>query len=124
MKNIYDLVKNILETDSSSRNSDKRLVWSVCYRLGLTDSGTITYDNFMKAPTFESITRARRKVVELHPELAGDREVEIGRTRKQNTKGNFIFKNELQERQDISAPIDVMKRLSQNMDLMKKLGKL
>ena len=124
MKNIYDLVKNILETDSSSRNSDKRLVWSVCYRLGLTDSGTITYDNFMKAPTFESITRARRKVVELHPELAGDREVEIGRTRKQNTKGNFIFKNELQERQDISAPIDVMKRLSQNMDLMKKLGRL
>ena len=123
MKNIYDLVKNILETDSSSRNSDKRLVWSVCFRLGLTDSGTITYDNFMKAPTFESITRARRKVVELHPELAGDREVEVGRTRKQNTKGNFIFKNELQERQDISAPVDVMKRLSQNTDLMKKLGR-
>ena len=123
MKNIYDLVKNILETDSSSRNSDKRLVWSVCFRLGLTDSGTITYDNFMKAPTFESITRARRKVVELHPELAGDRDVEIARNRKQNTKGNFIFKNELQERQDISAPVDVMKRLSQNTDLMKKLGR-
>ena len=117
MKNIYDLVKNILETDSSSRNSDKRLVWSVCYRLGLTDSGTITYDNFMKAPTFESITRARRKVVELHPELAGDREVEIGRAEKQSTKGNFIFKK------DISPTIDIMERLSQNTELMKKLGR-
>lgn len=60
-----------------TRSSDKRLIWEVLRKRGLitkiwTEDKVfegITWNDLKQAPTFESITRARRKVQEQHPEL-------------------------------------------------------
>lgn len=89
---LYDRVYRILKISEEARNSDKKLIWNVLYSLNLCDSDYISVDNYMKAPSSESITRAGRKAKELHPELRGKKEIEAIRRIKQNTKGNFIFR--------------------------------
>ena len=73
---IYDLVKNILENSEQTRNSDKLLIWEVYKKIGIVkdvewfgDREAIIRDNFLSAriPATETITRARRKIQELHP---------------------------------------------------------
>jgi len=96
-KNIYDIVLRILRESPVSRNSDKKLIWNVLYTMGYVAEagvgyGLINIDNFLKAPSFESITRARRKVQELHPELRSSKEVQKAKDLKQSKGGNFIFR--------------------------------
>jgi predicted RNA-binding protein with EMAP domain len=89
---IYDRVKKILELHPSTRNSDKRLIWQVykdMYPFG--QDLTISYHDFMELPAFESITRARRKIQEIHPELQATKEVFEQRALKADSKGQFIF---------------------------------
>ena len=97
---IYDRVKKILEKYPDCRNDDKKLMWAVWWEKGLVqyDSKTpiaisrIMYMDFLNAPMPESITRARRKVQELHPELCPTRDfVKRARKQKEATKGNFVF---------------------------------
>jgi tRNA G37 N-methylase TrmD len=91
---LYDLVKEILENHSQTRSSDKALIWEVlrrrsCLRAdSLSEEGVLDYNGFTKAPTFESITRARRKVQEVHPELQAVEEVR--RVREEMSRGNPI----------------------------------
>ena len=93
---IYDLVKDILEKHEITRNSDKSLMFTAWNRLGYIENRSINYDNFSKAPTPESITRARRKVQELHPHLqATSQKVRAKRQQKEQTKGTFIFRETL-----------------------------
>lgn len=67
IKQMRELVLNCLKDDVSTRNSDWRLYEVVCNRLGL-DSSKITIhdiaDNPKCFPTFETISRCRRKAQE------------------------------------------------------------
>lgn len=98
---LYDRVKQVLENEPQTRNSDKLLIWKVWEVLhfvnGMFDApDVITKAHFMGAPTEESVTRARRKVQELHPELgATAKSVKARRDQKEATKGTFIFREEV-----------------------------
>lgn len=95
---IYDLVKEILTALPRTRNSDKQLLWEVWdYEVSQKssykkESGYLARPDFIvHCTSAESITRARRKVQELHPELRGNREVTKKRKDKESKKGNFVF---------------------------------
>lgn len=67
VKMIREVVFSCLRDDVSARNSDWKLYESVCNRLGLaTDKITIQdiANNPSDFPTFETITRCRRKAQE------------------------------------------------------------
>lgn len=93
---IYDLVKDTLENRPITRNSDKQLIWAIYSRMGLANwsDDTITKYSFLKAPSEESITRARRKIQERHPELRANESVSRRRVTKAQTKGTFIYREE------------------------------
>lgn len=76
------------------RNSDMRLFWDICERKQLAREGFISKQNFLNAPAFESISRARRKVQENHPELGATKEIRRGRAVKESKKGFFPYHEE------------------------------
>lgn len=93
---IYDLVHNLLLEREELRSSDKKLIWSVYDKIGLIEDDSIRFVDFMDyAPSPESITRARRKIQELHTELQGNEEVEKARYDKEKQKGTFVFREEV-----------------------------
>lgn len=99
---IYDLVKQLLTDNPELRNSDKKLIWEIWKRCGLTyfypnndDGGYISFDNFMKAPSFESCRRTRQKIQEHHPELQASEEVKKLRKKKQESKSTFVYREEV-----------------------------
>lgn len=102
---LYDTVKHILISYPDTRNSDKALIGEVLRHIGAVrtvdyfgDTEAVLLDRLLSGsiPSFESITRARRKVQELHIELeATSSEVRIARNQKQSTKGAFIYTEEL-----------------------------
>lgn len=96
---IYDLVKLILTEQKETRSNDKKLmleVWSrqnVIYRA----NGHFAIDMQLfitKATPAESITRARRKIQELHKDLRAVESVEEKRREKQKQKGTFVYREE------------------------------
>lgn len=100
---LYDQIHKLLIINYELRNSDKLLMWTVWRDLGYAG------DSMLKAtfldshvPTPESITRCRRKIQELHPELAPTKEIRDMRKNKQRQKGTFIFREPIitQEQQD------------------------
>ena len=91
---LYDRVKYILEDFPITRNSDKELIWIIWEQKGLIVANRIDKKEFMKAPTPESITRARRKVQENHSELQATEPVRKARKLKEETKGTFIFRED------------------------------
>lgn len=99
----YDLVKQILEEDKASRDSDKRLMFMVWNRQGLLvrDRGDIflSWRKFKdQAIMPESITRARRKVIEHHPELEPiSAKVKTRRKERENTKGLFAVREDVEK---------------------------
>ena len=90
-ESIYDLVYRIMKASEGSRNSDKKLIWNVLYSLGLCTTNYIAVEDYINAPSSESITRAARKVRELHPELRPTLKIEKIKKAKEATRGNFIF---------------------------------
>lgn len=97
---LYDRVKKILVNTPRARDSDKILAWEVWRELKVTHfdnhyfDSAITLENFLKAPSLESIGRARRKIQEEYPELKGSEEVTKMRRSKAETKGTFIYREE------------------------------
>lgn len=94
----YDKVKKILTDHPACRDSDKKLIFNYWIMEGtLTKhSGDVyyTYPNrFISGTSAESITRARRKVQELHPELQATLGVRKNRKKKEEQKGTFIFRD-------------------------------
>ena len=93
---IYDLVKELLTDYPELRDSDKKLIWKVWFNLGLVVFGDqpmfIRFDNFMKAPSTESIRRCRQKIQEHFPELRGSKAVQKARAEKAEENGTFIFR--------------------------------
>lgn len=82
-QNMTDLVKSILLENKDARNSDRYLYYLVCMKkfpqvtLGMVSLESylldkMIYDTF---PDFASVSRCRRKVQELYPQLRADKEV-------------------------------------------------
>lgn len=92
---LYDLVKDILEAREDCRNSDKVLLWAVWEKLGIVFAGYLSSDQFLKAPTPETITRCRRKIQAYYPHLASSKEVQAYKEEKQATGGNFVFQEKI-----------------------------
>jgi hypothetical protein len=99
---IYDIVKDILEKSPACRDSDKRLIWNVWNRKTLVQinrddlrQSRILFMDYMNAPSSESITRARRKIQELHPELQSSEAVRKMKDKKEETKGSFVYREEV-----------------------------
>lgn len=102
---IYDLVKELLEKYPQTRNSDKFLMWTVWTYQIEKEEGKKPLENGLPqflpfhmfintCTTPESITRARRKVQEIHPELQAIPEIQAIRAEKESKKGTFIFDEE------------------------------
>ena len=87
---IYDLVKEALEKYPVTRNDDKKLIWAVFHRLGYISDKVIKKEDFLNAPSCESITRARRKVQENHPELEANEYVKKARKHIEEKRSNFV----------------------------------
>jgi hypothetical protein len=70
-----DLVKFILERSPESRDNDNILLWIVWKKeYPIIEKDVEAFKMLFitkKLPSMESITRARRKLQELHPELRG-----------------------------------------------------
>lgn len=92
---LYDLILNLLKEFPAMRSSDKKLIWNVWGYLGYVHNGHIGRQSFMNAPTPETITRCRRKIQEHKPELRATVQVQNKRKEKEETKGNFIYQEEL-----------------------------
>ena len=76
-----DIVKEILETNETARNSDMALYIKVCEKVNpavLSKPFWVVLMSLkeLNLPHIETVGRARRKMQELHPELAGDAKVE------------------------------------------------
>jgi len=92
---IYDLVKELLTDYPALRDSDKKLMWALWWRMNLLETyngqSCISREKFYKAPASESITRARRKIQEDHPELCSSSQVVKARKEKEETGGMFVY---------------------------------
>lgn len=74
----FDLVKSILESVPETRDDDFELIYEVAKEFGWGGCAfgqALTLWRDRGCPSFESITRARRKVQELHPELRSEERV-------------------------------------------------
>lgn len=85
LQTITAIVKGILEHDPDARNSDEYLYLKVCERFGGIYMNLPFWKVFLNRkkyglPSFETCGRARRKLQEKHPELAGNSTVEAHRT--------------------------------------------
>lgn len=103
-KYVYDKVKELLEADPATRDSDKKLLWAFWEFEGIFDPSTdvpgmsfINKDMFQSfyCTAAESITRARRMVQKMHPELGSTFRVKSGRKEKALTKGTFVFRERI-----------------------------
>lgn len=94
LKTTTDIVKYILQKYPNTRNSDNELYLKVLHVIG-DKKGIIIWNMpvptfFMRLkeygfPSFETVGRVRRKVVETHPELAGNITVEAHRILNEET---------------------------------------
>ena len=87
-----NLVKEVLEENKRARNSDTYLYLQVIYKVGLLkeiDVNAMSVTDFLSKrnelgfPCYETVSRARRKVQEEHPELAACDDVEAQRVLKE-----------------------------------------
>lgn len=98
-----EIVKRILEKNEKARNDDNLLICLVVEQFGLIaqEKGEKRFTwnapfyaildliNKKKIPTLETITRCRRKVQELYPELKSKEQVEEARLEKTIDYINF-----------------------------------
>ena len=94
--NLIDLAKvveGVLRQYPATRDSDTKLIYAVMHNCGVGANETFT--EVMKKllnnqlPAFASITRAKRKVVEMYPELAPSETVREFRAEQQEQYKEF-----------------------------------
>ena len=78
MQNYYDQVKDILTRFPSARDDDMILYAQFLYQNNCVGRGELFYKVLVtakqrKLPSYEGVTRARRKVQEKEPDLRGER---------------------------------------------------
>lgn len=87
----YDIVLKLLREHEELRSSDRKLLWAVWEWQGIA-SNSMTKELFLSSSIVaEGVTRARRKIQQLHPELHATQEVKKARKIKQEQKGKLIF---------------------------------
>ena len=94
LKNTTKLVKKILEEVPETRNRDNTLYYHVCKEtesvvLGMPFGMVLMNMENFKIPSFKSVERCRRKVQELHPELAPPEKVEVLRELEEEKYMNY-----------------------------------
>ncbi len=92
---LYDLTKQLLEQYEPLRDDDHKLTWAVWTKMGLTENGYITKENFYQSTPIESITRCRRKIQEKYPELQASQSVQMARKEIETQKGTHVFRDEI-----------------------------
>lgn len=103
MTKLYTLVQRFLEAFPEYRDNDKKLIWAIWKRQGLTEANVISYKSFLsESVSLESITRARRKVQETNPKLQGSDYIKRARAEKAEEKGNFIYTESLEEKKELN----------------------
>lgn len=81
LKTIEKKVRAVLEKNEDARNDDMVLYLALCNAC-LKDAGAMplaeimTQHKYLGLPSFESVSRTRRKLQAQHPELAGSRPVQ------------------------------------------------
>lgn len=78
MKDYYNRVKSMLTWEPATRDDDMLLYARFCYKYGYVKQSSefmtvMTNAKKLGLPSYESITRARRKVQEKEPSLVGTR---------------------------------------------------
>lgn len=86
--NLEDLVIRILQTDRGARNSDNKLYLAVIDNLVLNGSQlpiseVLLNQKRLGIPPFESVSRCRRRLQSVYPNLRGNDEVLTGRRKKE-----------------------------------------
>jgi len=79
-----EMVENELRTDPRTQDNDNFLIWRIMVRFGVH----LSFEDFIKLPSFGTITRDARKIKETHPELKGSFNVQQIKNEKYN-----MFKN-------------------------------
>lgn len=73
IRTLEPIVQEVLEQNESARKDDFILLAEVIEKLGIDTRisfrSILLFHNEFQVPSFESITRCRRKLQELHPEL-------------------------------------------------------
>lgn len=75
LKKMYDKVADMLSMSEESRDSDRVLYHHLCYKANKDALMSITAEEFILHPdkygfpNYDSVTRARRKVQQEHPEF-------------------------------------------------------
>ena len=75
LKTIEKKVRAVLEKNEDARNDDMVLYLALCNAC-LKDAGAMPLHKYLGLPSFESVSRTRRKLQAQHPELAGSRPVQ------------------------------------------------
>ena len=81
LKSVEKKVRAILEKNEDARNDDMVLFLSLCNTC-LKDAGALplaeimTQYKYLGLPSFESVSRTRRKVQARYPELVGSRSIQ------------------------------------------------
>ena len=91
----FDLIKQLLTNNPELRNNDKLLQWRMLEIQGKIVDGFLTYEGFKSAKSTETIRRSRQMVQAKHPELGPVEEVRKMREAKQETKGTWVFKDDV-----------------------------
>lgn len=102
---VYDIVKDILIKYPATRSSDKKLIWVVWGTLGYLEGTSMPREKFFDSPSLESITRARRKIQELNPDLSANKLVKESRARIEDQKGTHIYRETVQTREELVSDI-------------------
>jgi len=93
----YDIVLSILRKYPKTRSNDSELAWQYMVMTAqdptYLDGGFLTKRDFFNLP-YETITRCRRKIRELHPELSATPLVQRWRSELQSEKGTHIYRSE------------------------------
>ena len=94
------IVQNLLETDEKCRNSDHWLIIETLRTLGFKIY--INYDEIKDMPSFETISRCRRKIQETNPSLRAEDHIQELRDNKSE-----IFKKLIYEMKDSTRGVSV-----------------
>jgi hypothetical protein len=106
----YDLVKMILENNPKTRSSDNELLWdyacAISNDLLYTNTNLFPKKDFMEIP-FETVTRCRRKIQELHPELRANPVVKAWRNELSSEKGTHIYRQTTLDQGGAQAGLEI-----------------
>jgi hypothetical protein len=87
------IVEEVLRTNDKARNSDKWLIIEVLKKMGFKIF--IDYKQLSDMPSFETITRCRRKLQEENPNLQSSYDTEQLREQKREELRNILNKQDI-----------------------------